>query len=99
MFSQKGVDDLVAHFLAKAGVLAVKSVSKSDMKKLAKATGGKIVSNVKDLTKNELGYAETVEEMKIGDDQMIFIRECKNPKAVSILVRGGTEHVVDEAER
>ncbi|MFH1835928.1 MAG: thermosome subunit alpha [Methanobacteriota archaeon] len=99
LFSQKGIDDLVAHFLAKAGILAVKSVSKSDMKKLAKATGGKIVSNVADLTSKELGKAEMVEEVKIGDDEMIFVRDCKNPKAVSILVRGGTEHVVDEAKR
>jgi thermosome len=99
LFSQKGVDDLVAHFLAKAGILAVKSVSKSDMKKLSKATGATIVSNVKDLSGKELGKAELVEEVKIGDDEMVFVRGCKNPKAVSILVRGGTEHVVDEAER
>lgn len=99
LFSQKGIDDLVLHYLTKAGVFAVKSISKSDMKKLAKATDGTVVSNIKELSGKELGSADKVEEAKIGDDEMVFVRGCKNPKAVSILVRGGTEHVVDEAER
>lgn len=99
LFCQKGIDDMVIHFLGKAGVFTVKSVSKSDMKKIAKATGGNIVSNVKELSAKELGKADLVEEMKIGNDEMVFVRGCKNAKAVSILVRGGTEHVVDEAER
>jgi thermosome len=96
---EKGIDDVALHFLAKKGILAVKNVSSSDMEKLARATGGKIVASVKDLTPDVLGEAKTVEEVKIGDDKLVYVRECKNPKAVTIVVRGGTEHVVDEAER
>ena len=96
---EKGIDDVVLHFLTKAGVLAVKSVSSSDMEKLARATGGKIMSSVKDLTADALGKAKKVEEVKIGDDKLIYIRECKNPKAVTIVIRGGSTHVIDEAER
>jgi thermosome len=96
---QKGVDDLVQHFLAKKGIYAVRRVSSDDMKKIAKATGGKIVSNLDDLNLTDLGQAGIVEEKKVGDDSFTFIQECKNPKAVTILVRGGTEHVVDEIER
>ena len=99
VFCQKGIDDLAQHYLAKAGILAVRRVKKSDMEKLAKATGAKIVTNVKDLTSEDLGYAEIVEEKKIAGENMIFVEGCKNPKAVTILIRGGTEHVVDEVER
>ncbi len=96
---QKGIDDVAQHFLAKAGILAVRRVKKSDMEKLAKATGGKIVTSLDDLSEDALGYAELVEERKVADDKMVFVEGCKNPRAVSILIRGGSEHVVDEAER
>ena len=99
LFCQKGIDDLAQHYLSKAGILAVRRVKKSDMEKLGKATGANIVTNLKDFAKQDLGQAKTVEEEKISGDEMIFVRGCKNPKAVSILVRGGTEHVVDEVER
>ena len=99
MFCQKGIDDVAQHYLAKKGILTARRVKKSDVEKLAKATGGKIISNLSDLTKDDLGFAGLVEEQKIAGEQMIFVRECKNPKAVSILIRGGTEHVVDEVER
>ncbi|MDI6826122.1 MAG: thermosome subunit beta [Candidatus Aenigmarchaeota archaeon] len=96
---QKGIDDMAQHYLAKKGILADRRVKKSDMEKLAKATGARIVTSIDDLKKEDLGFAGLVEEVKIGDEQMTFIRNCKNPKAVSILVRGGTEHVVDEVDR
>jgi len=99
VFCQKGIDDIAQHYLAKYGILAARRVKKSDMEKLAKATGARIVTNIKDLTENDLGYAEVVEEKKIGGEAMIFVRGCKDPKAVSILIRGGTEHVVEEVER
>jgi thermosome len=96
---QKGIDDLAQHFLARKNILTVRRVKKSDMEKLAKATGGKIVTNLDDMTKADLGAAELVEERKIADDKMTFIEGCKNPLAVTILIRGGTERIVDEAER
>lgn len=96
---QKGIDDLVQHYLAKADILATRRVKKSDMEKLARATGGRIVTNVDEIEDKDLGKAGLVEERKIGDDEMIFVEQCKNPKAVSLLLRGGTEHVVDELER
>ena len=96
---QKGIDDLVQHYLAKAEIYAVRRAKESDMKKLAKATGGKIVVDLNDLSTKDLGHADLVEERKIGEDEMTFITGCKNAKAVSILIRGGTEHVVDEVER
>ncbi len=99
VFCQKGIDDIAQHYLAKKGILAARRVKKSDMEKLAKATGARIVTNVKDLTEKDLGYAKLVEEKKIAGESMIFVRECKDPKAVSILIRGGTEHVVEEVER
>ncbi len=99
VFCQKGIDDLAQHFLAKEGIYAVRRVKKSDMEKLAKATGGKIVSKLDELSKDDLGNSKLVYEKKIGDDEMTFVTGCKNPKAISILVRGGTEHVVDEVER
>ena len=99
VFCQKGIDDLAQHLLAKAGIYAVRRVKKSDMEKLAKATGAKIVSDLDDVEKKDLGYAGVVEERKFGEDALTFVMECKNPKAVTILVRGGTEHVIDEIER
>jgi thermosome len=96
---QKGVDDIAQHYLAKEGIYAVRRAKKSDMEKLAKATGAKVVANLDGLTTKDLGYAGSVEEIKIGDDKMTFVTDCKNPKAVSILIRGTTEHVVDELER
>ncbi len=96
---QKGIDDMAQHFLSRKNILAVRRVKKSDMEKLAKATGGKIITNLDDMTKKDLGYAQLVEERKIGDDKMTFIEGCKNPRAVTILIRGGTERIVDEAER
>ena len=99
LFCQKGIDDLVQHYLAKEGIYTVRRVKKSDMEKLAKATGGRIVTKLDELAKEDLGNAKLVYEKKIGDDEMTFVTGCKNPKAVSILIRGGTEHVVDELER
>ena len=96
---QKGIDDMAQHFLARKGILAVRRAKKSDMEKLSKATGGRIVTNIDDLKAEDLGIAELVEERKIGDDKMVFIEGCKNPRSVAILVRGGTERIVDEAER
>ena len=96
---QKGIDDLAQHFLAKAGILAVRRVKESDMAKLGKATGARIVTNLDDLNSKDLGYAKLVEERKLEDDKWVFVEGAKNPKAVSILVRGGTQRVVDEAER
>jgi len=99
LICQKGIDDMVQHFLARKGILAVRRAKKSDMEKLAKATGGKVINNLDDFAKEDLGYAELVEERKIGDDKMTFIEGCKNPRSVAILIRGGTERIVDEAER
>ena len=99
LMSQKGVDDLAPHFLATEGIYAVRRVKKSDMEKIAKATGAKIVTNLDDLTSKDLGNAEKTEERKIGDDKLTFITGCKYPKAVSILIRGGTQHTIDEVER
>jgi thermosome len=99
VLAQKGIDDLVQHYLAQGGIYAVRRVKESDMKKLAKATGGSIVTNLDDLTPKELGHSDLVEERKVGSDDMTFVTGCKHARAVSILIRGGTEHVVDEVER
>ncbi|MCK4634564.1 MAG: thermosome subunit, partial [Candidatus Aenigmarchaeota archaeon] len=99
VFCQKGIDDSAQHLLAKKGIAAVRRVKKSDMEALGRATGAKIITNLDDLAKDSLGYAKIVEEKKIGGEKMVFVRECKTPKSVTILIRGGTEHVVDEAER
>ncbi|HKM59385.1 MAG TPA: thermosome subunit beta [Candidatus Bathyarchaeia archaeon] len=96
---QKGIDDIVQHFLARKGVLAVQRVKESDMKKLSKATSGKIVNNIESLLTSDLGFAEIVEERKIGNDKMTFIEGCKNPHAVAILIRGADKRFLDEAER
>ncbi len=99
LLCQKGIDDVAQHFLAKAGIYAARRVKKSDMDKLARATGATIVTNVDDLSMNDLGNAGAVEEKKVGNEQMTFVMKCKNPKSVTVLVRGGTEHVVDEVKR
>ena len=99
LICQKGIDDMVQHFLARRSIMAVRRAKKSDMEKLAKATGGKVVTNLDDFTKDDLGYAKLVEERKIGDDKMTFIEGCKNPRSVAVLIRGGTERIIDEAER
>jgi thermosome len=99
VFCQKGIDDTAQHFLAKQGILAARRVKQSDMEKLARASGGRIVTNLDDLKPADLGSAELVEEQKVGEDKMIFVRGCKDPKSVAILIRGGLERVVDEAER
>ena len=96
---QKGIDDIAQHYLAKAGILAVRRVKESDMYKLTKATGGRIVTTFEDLTEADLGTVGLVEERKVETDKWVFIEGCKNPKAVTILVRGGSQRVVDEAER
>ena len=99
LITQKGIDDLAQHFLAKEGIYAVRRVKKSDVEKLAKATGAAIVSSIEELTSADLGTAEQVEQKKIDEDYLTFVTGCKNPKALSVLIRGGTEHVVDEIER
>jgi thermosome len=96
---QKGIDDIAQHYMAKAGILAVRRAKESDMTKLARATGARVVNNLEDLSANDLGYADLVEERKIEEDKWVFVEGCKNPKAVTILVRGGTQRIVDEAER
>jgi len=99
VITQKGIDEVAQHFLAKKNILAVRRVKRSDLEKLERATGGRIVSNIDDLKPDDLGYAALVEERKVGEDKMVFIEGCKNPKSVSILLRGGLERLVDEAER
>jgi len=96
---QKGIDDTTQHYLAKEGILAVRRIKKSDVEKLARATGGRIVTNLDDLKAADLGKAGLVEERKIGDDKMVFIEDCKDPRSVSVLIRAGLERLVDEAER
>ena len=99
VFCQKGIDDMAQHFLAKEGILAARRVKQSDMEKLARATGGKIASNIDDLRAQDLGKAGLAEERKVGEDKMIFVEDCKHPKSVAILIRAGLERMVDEAER
>ncbi|MEM1696716.1 MAG: thermosome subunit beta [Desulfurococcaceae archaeon] len=99
VITQKGIDEVAQHFLAKKGILAVRRVKRSDLEKLERATGGRIVSNIDDLKPEDLGYAELVEERKVGEDKMVFVEGCKNPRSVSIVIRGGLERLVDEAER
>jgi len=99
LFVQKGIDDLAQHFLAKAGIYTVRRVKKSDMEKLARATGGRVVTSIHEISKEDLGKAGLVEERKVSDAKMTFVEQCDNPKSVSIILRGGTEHVVDELDR
>ncbi|MDQ3967470.1 MAG: TCP-1/cpn60 chaperonin family protein [Thermoproteota archaeon] len=96
---QKGIDDIAQHYLSKAGIMAVRRIKESDMFKLAKATGARVVNNIDELTASDLGSADLAEERKVETDKWVFIEGCKNPKAVSILIRGGSQRVVDEAER
>ncbi len=99
VFCQKGIDDMVQHHLSKEGIMAAQRVKESDMEKLARATGGKVTSNLNDLMTADLGFAGLVEERKIGEDKMIFVEKCKDPHSVAILIRAGLERMVDEAER
>ncbi len=99
VFCQKGIDDIAQHYLAKKNIFAARRIKKSDMEKLARATGATIVSNVNDISLKELGNAGVVEEVKVGDEELTYVKECKNPKAVTVLIKGGTEHVVAEIER
>jgi len=99
VFCQKGIDDKAQNFLAKEGIIAIRRVKRSDMEKLARATNAKIVNDVSEITSSDLGIVGKIEEKKIGEDNMVFVSECADPKAITILIRGGIEHVVDEAER
>jgi len=99
VFCQKGIDDLIQHFLSKEEVYAARRVKKSDMEKLAKATGAAVITKLDEFEADDLGHSDLVEVRKIQEEEMTFVTGCKNPKAVSILIRGGTEHVVDEIER
>ena len=99
LFCQKGIDDLAQHFLAKAGILALRRVKKSDMEKLARATGARVCSSWKELTADDLGHAGVVRQQKIRDEEMTFVEKCPNPKAVTLLIHGGTEHVAEEVKR
>ena len=99
LICQKGIDDISQHYLAKHGILAVRRVKESDMTKLAKATGGRITTNLDDITEKDLGYADLVQQKKIETDKWVFIEGCKNPHSVTILIRGGSQRVVDEVDR
>ncbi len=99
LFCQKGIDDMAQHFLAKEGIIAARRVKQSDMEKLARATGGKIITNLDDLRSKDLGKAGLVEERKVGEDKMIFVEKCRDPHSVAVLIRAGLERMVDEAER
>ncbi len=99
VFCQKGIEDLAQHYLSKKGIFAIRRVKKSDMEKLARATGANIINNLDDLTEKDLGLAGLVEEKTVGDEEMTYVQECPNPKAVTILLRGSTEHVIDEVKR
>ncbi|KAG2478257.1 MAG: hypothetical protein NPMRd3_1300002, partial [Nitrosopumilales archaeon] len=99
VFCQKGVDDMAQHYLAKAEVLVVRRIKESDLTKLAKATGARIVTNLDDLYEKDLGSAANVEERKIEEDRWVFVEGCKHPKSVTLLLRGGSQRVVDEVER
>ena len=96
---QKGIDDIAQHYLAKRGIAAIRRAKRSDIENLAKACGARIVTTLEDLSAKDLGFAKLVEERRVGKDTMVFVEGCKNPKAVTILVRGGTDRMVDEAER
>ena len=99
LFCQKGIDDLAQHFLSKEGIITARRVKQSDMEKLARATGGNVITKLDDLKSEDLGDAGIVEERKVGDDKMIFVEKCKEPRSVAILIRAGLERMVDEADR
>jgi archaeal chaperonin len=96
---QKGIDDIAQHYLAKKGIMAVRRIKESDMSKLSKATGARVITNIEELNATDLGYAELVEERKVETDKWVFVEGCKNPKAISVLIKGGSQRIVDEAER
>jgi thermosome len=96
---QKGIDDVAQHFLARRGILAVRRVKRSDIEKVAKAAGARIITRIEEIVEKDLGKARLVEERRVGEDKMVFIEGCVNPKAITILIRGGTKRLVDEAER
>ena len=99
VITQKGIDEVAQHYLAKKGIMAVRRVKRSDIEKLAKATGAKIVTSIKDIRPEDLGFAGLVEERKVGEEKMVFIEQCPNPRAVTILIRGAADRILDEAER
>lgn len=99
VFCQKGIDDVAQHFFAKKGIFAARRIKESDMKKLARATGATVFTNIDDLEAKDLGAAGMVEEIHVNDEELTYVRDCKNPKAVTLLIRGGTAHVVDEVKR
>jgi thermosome subunit len=99
VITQKGIDEVAQHYLAKRGIMAVRRVKRSDIEKLAKATGAKIVTSIKDIKPEDLGTAGLVEERKVGEEKMVFVEQCPNPRAVTILIRGAADRVLDEAER
>ena len=99
LFCQKGIDEVAQHFLAKEGILALRRVKKSDMEAISRSTGARIVTQIHELSSKDLGYAGKIEQQKVGDEEMTYIRECKNPKTVTILIRGSTEHIADEIKR
>jgi chaperonin GroEL (HSP60 family) len=96
---QKGIDEIAQHFLAKAGILAVRRVKRSDIEKVSRATGAKIITSLRDIRPEDLGSAKLVEERKVGEEKMVFIEGCPNPRAVTILIRGAADRILDEAER
>ncbi|HDD42931.1 MAG TPA: thermosome subunit [Nitrososphaeria archaeon] len=96
---QKGIDDVAQHFLARKGILAVRRIKKSDIEKIARATGARIITRIEEIDEKDLGKAKLVEERRVGEDKMVFIEGCENPKSITILIRGGTKRLVDEAER
>jgi len=96
---QKGIDEMAQHYLAKSGILSVRRIKESDMYKLSKATAGRLITNLNDLTKEDIGYASLVEERQIETDKWVFVEECRNPKSVTIFVRGGSQRIIDEVER
>ena len=99
LICQKGIDDIAQHYLSKYGILAVRRVKESDMTKLAKATGGRITTNLEDISASDLGYAELVQQKKVESDKWVFIEGCKNPRSITVLIRGGSQRVVDEVDR
>ena len=99
IFCEKGIDDTIQHLFSRKNIFAARRVKRSDMEKLSKATGAKIVNKVEDVTPEDLGFAGLVEQKKIGGENMTFVEKCKHPKSVTLLIRGGTEHVIDEIER
>ena len=99
LICQKGIDDISQHYLAKHGILAVRRVKESDMTKLAKATGGRITTNLDDITEKDLGHADLVQQKKVETDKWVFIEGCKNPHSVTVLIRGGSQRVIDEVDR